>query len=518
MLLERTQETQPVRRGEILLLCALAVLFLAQVLTTFSTRCVEDEPWVSVPAYTLIAEGRLMNPVMDLPIDGKTPTLLRPPLLQLILAGVYRIAGVGIVQSRAVVAVFGLGTLILCYFTARVLYGITVAGVATLFLSVDNLHFLASRTFRVEAPVTFFGLLCFFLVILGATEKKAWCFFAAGLAGAAAMSTHPHGLLPVSATAIVILFHFGWRAVTKKETYLFLSGGILGALPYLSWVIAQDYANDFALFKAQILSRAPSGPGWLLNSIRREFARRYADYVMFPLRFHIALIVVGSVVFAWVRRKSADLILGFVVVWHLVLLILLLTMNKNVRYLALLSPYIVILVAAILFSLAGRELSVNLVFQAAKGRSFRVLCAAALILVFAGSQFVGNAYYLYQHRDTKYSDFAKRLREVVPRGTRVLGIITFWYPFHDQPYYSWQEGSFTEITTVLQPDIYILDDRVMLQGGDPGSQWEGEYDKLRQQLHGYVQKNGVLLGEVPNWFYGQVKVYDVRQPCERDSG
>ena len=134
-----------------LILLGIIVLFLAQTLYNPTIRCVIDEPWVSVPAYTLITEGRLTLQ----PIFVSNQSLLWPPLLQLLLAPIYKIAGVGLIQGRILMIFFGLLAVILTFYTTRLLFNPSIALLATGFIAVDNIFFLASRTL-----VVCYSLIC----------------------------------------------------------------------------------------------------------------------------------------------------------------------------------------------------------------------------------------------------------------------------------------------------------------------------------------------------------------------
>jgi len=203
--------------------------------------------------------------------------------------------------------------------------------------------------------------------------------------------------------------------------------------------------------------------------------------------------------------------MAIVVVTHLVLMVLLLTVNKTVRYLVLISPYVGVLVASMLCALAGGKISARHFVAAFGQRAHRRLLAGLLILVFAGTQFVGNLWYLYIHRDTGYYDFTGRVKALVPQDASVLGTITYWYAFHRQPYYTYMVGTYDDMTQKLKPDVYLLDDRVMVYGNRNVHRERGrdynEWALLREQLHQHVSEHCVFLGEVPNWFYGDVKVY-----------
>lgn len=488
-----------VRRTRTHVLLAIVVgLFVLQTGWHITTRVVQDEPWVSVPAYTLLTTGRMtFEPVFS----DSEPTVW-PPLLQLLLAGVFKLAGVGVAQGRWLTVFFGVLSVVLTFQTARLLYKSELVALwASIFLSVENMFFLASRTIRAEIVVTFFTLLGLFFFLVAGRENRAVWHLLAGLSVAFGMSTHPHGFLGTVAIAVSYVKYY--RAGQQKGVFLYLAGVIAGSLPYLLFLLITDAASGFAAFRHQVTAFAPSAAGdpWLLTSVRNEIAIRYTRYLFSPYRVPIAIASLAVFVAGFVTKKREDSALSLIVGVHLVLFVLLLTKQKSVRYFALVSPYVGLLTASMLTSLLS-SMHVK--------QGYRKLLKLALIVAIVGvlgvGQLIGNIFYHYTYRHTKYREVSDQLREIISPGASVFSIVTFWFALHDHPFYSYNRVSLEDALNKYQVQVFILDDSFMVNGvfGDE------QYNGLRSELGAFLAQHGALIGEVDNWFYGDMKIYSVQ--------
>src|SRR5262249_19569944 len=134
----------------------LCFFFALQVLPLFSYRWVADESWYSSTGYTLLHEGNIRNGIFcEKDIESKADT--RPIAMPVTLATVFRALGVGPQQARLPEFLACLATLPVAFWLGKLLVSETAGLVAAAVVSVDNIFFLAARSTRPEALVTFFG-------------------------------------------------------------------------------------------------------------------------------------------------------------------------------------------------------------------------------------------------------------------------------------------------------------------------------------------------------------------------
>ncbi|HXK36593.1 MAG TPA: glycosyltransferase family 39 protein, partial [Candidatus Paceibacterota bacterium] len=504
----RSRMTQIARSGRwgALVLLAIVTCFLVQVGFNPAIRCVQDEPWVSVPAYTLIMQGTLsLNPINA---DGKPAVW--PPLLQLLLAGMYKVFGFGLVQGRSLMMLFGAVSIVFSYLLARELFDESTALISAAFLAVDNLFFLAARTIRSEILIVMLILIGYYFCVRGVRTRRPIFFIFSGLAAAAAMSTHPNGFAGLVAIMLVFPFVYGAPFLRQRGIYFFVAGVLVGSLPYVLYVLLVDLPNGFSAFSSQILTFAPAvrRSNWLLDSIRNEWQIRYQRFVLPPYRIHIGIILVAAIVASIVLPEKRRRCLAVGILVHLVLFVFLMTLQKNVRYMVLIAPYASIIIASLLMEIYRRGAGSRWAVLQHRTMTARVRASVLVLgmLLWGGTQFFGNIAYHVQYRKTDYNAFMSELQALIPEGAGIYSIITFWFGLYDHPFYSYNRVSFAAATSRYRPTIFLLDDTYMVNGEYGNHQW----DDLRSRLYDFVDRNGTLVGIVDNWFYGAIKVYKVK--------
>lgn len=478
-------------------------IFLLQLFLALKIRAVEDESWLSIPAYTLLTQGKLAIPVFD---TNEREYFVAPPALPIFLASAFKLGGTGLIQGRIVSMFFGVLTLMVFFFLARRLFGASVALVALALLAVDNLHFLASVTIRPEILVTFFTLLALFFIFNFLEKGSSFYTLLAGISVGLGLSTHPHAAGGFISIMFILFLTFKGRTFSNKGLYLFLGGTFLALLPYLLYLLAVDMGSGFSLLKSQVLRRAPgisfrvaeaaSPINWAFLAVKKEILERYRDFLMFPYRLPAIMAILGGLAYSFYARRSKQILLASIVGIHLVIFAAM--DNKNARYMAIISPYFALLVAVAVCSFLSFAQKKD--FQ----RKLQTIAALALIAAFGVSQLLGNSIYLYKFKNSDYYQFMAELKKNIPEGASVYGTVAYWFGFHDRRYYAYDRVSFESATQRRQPDIYILDDRAMTS--------QPERRGLRLKLHDYLARNGTLLGQVKNPFYGELKIYQVVYP------
>lgn len=488
---DRIQTAGGGRRGLIALGAALA-LFLLQALPLLGTRWVEDENWYSAPGYTLMKEGRIRNPTLsDLEIESKVD--MRPPGTAVVEAAAFRVLGIGPVQARTPSVLVGLGTIILVFCLGSELGGFWLGAAAAVVAAADNFMFLAARTVRPEAYVTFFGALAFLLYFRARRKGSFRLALLSGVSVGASVFFHPTGLALGAGLAALSLWECKWRIVRDKIAWALLIGFLLALTPMVARVTLS--AEHMQSFRA-LYGRGHRAP-W--SELLADERSRYSDFiglssqrfrlpVPVPLRLHIAILLLAAfaVLYAKNRRLFRSLLLLLLpnLLWWPYLL------NNTPRYYAIVGPILALVIVAAAI--------------AAWDRWPKTAFAAAA--VFALTQVAGNAVLLYKSRDADYGKLTAQLRAVIPAGRSVYAANTFWLALYDHPLWTYMRSPFDYTIVHMKPDYLILNDRVMMHGFGYGVD---DFAELRQQANAFARLHATAVAHIESPFYGDLDVYRV---------
>ncbi len=494
-------------RGTRLALCGILMLYLAQGAIGLPLRWVEDETWYLLPAENLLREGRMRIPVFNTP-DRQIWNA--PPLLVLIEAASWLVHDMTVVQARLVPLACGFGAVLLTFLLGRRLVDDRVGLVAAFLVASDNLIFLTSRTVRPDILVTFFTLLALWLLLKSIQEKRLAWTIASGVAIGAAMSSHPNGAVAALCGVLMLLTFEGWQTLRQPRLYLLTLASTLAFLPYVLWAVLSDAANNYAGLRADIAiqtGRQSSFISGIGRSVIREVRERFRDFIQFPYRVHVGVLTLGALVMGALSRNRVSRFLVGCVVAYLLFFIVVTNYSKNVRYLNAAMPYVALLWAQGIVFLWSRP-STAAGADGKRGPTFSRLAALALAGLIGVSQIAGNFYYHWKFRNADIGAVCRRIDALIPERSTVYGGMVFWAGLHQgHSYVPYQRMPWRQAIEEFQPTILILDDRIMVAGSYPG-----EFDELREELHDYVDLHGTLLGQVPNDFYGDLKVYAVEPP------
>ena len=479
------------RRNLIALGGALALL-LAQALPLFSARWVEDENWYSSLGYTLMNEGRIRNPMFsELELESKVD--MRPPGIALTIGAAFRVFGVGVAQARTPSLLAGAGTVILAFFLGAELCGFWVGAVAATAAAADNFMFLAARTARPEAYVTFFGALAFLLYFRARRTGSVRLALLSGASVGASVLFHPTGLALGAGLAAASLWECKWRIGRDKIAWALLIGFLLALVPMAARVTSDpEHIQSFRLLYGRG-HRAPWSE--LLAGERSRYSdfiglgsQRFRTPVPLPLRLHIGILVLAAFTVLYTTDKR--------LFWPLLLLLLpnLLwwpfLLNNTSRYYSIVGPVLAVAIAA----------SAVIAWK-------RWPCtAAAAAAVFVLTQVAGNAVLLYRSRGADYGKLTAQLRAVIPPGRSVYGAPTFWLALHDHVLWSYARTPFDYAIAHLRPDYLILNDRVMMTGFGYGVD---DFSQLRREANAFAKHSAVPVSHIASPFYGDLDVYRV---------
>jgi len=532
----------PIKRfANFLPILILLVLFWAVSLhnLTIVPRLYEDEAWQASTGWKLAQDGVFGSDVfagwsgMERHYYGFMP--LHPFLLALI----YRVAGLGVFQTRFEPVALGMLTLALTYSLAqRVFQRAAIGWLAVLFLLLvrttgTTVYQLTGILFLDLARLARYDMLVPVLALasvhayLSARKKNrgAWYFLSGLLAGLAGLA-HLYGvfMLPV----LLLLMLIERRSVRPMARYSsafigavapFLIGFALPWLLYLAYVLSgiddwraqtQGYAIRFELLN----------PQWYFTNVLLEYHRygpgleRSMFGVLERVGFWSAVVGIPLALgaLAW-RAWKGDARARIIVVPAIVLPILfaLLLYLKLANYLVLIVPFFAIAAAWGVVSAWSH-------FPKGRGRWIRaglVLLLAAMVL--EGISRIGVLEAAAQ-TTTPYEQFERAVRQTIPQHSRVVGLHNYWLGLADFDYRSflvplaWADSHnlprplpFDQALTRLAPDIVLLDHRMREYFASTA---EGETN--RELLYLWLtQHNAQLVGHVDDATYGAMDIYRV---------
>jgi 4-amino-4-deoxy-L-arabinose transferase-like glycosyltransferase len=481
-------------RAQWLLVAVACVVFVAQAATLLNRRWVEDESWLSIPAYTLAQEGRIRIPAFQgtgFKHEIERDVWVYPPGSVMLLSRVFKHIGTSVVTARAPFLLAGIGVIIGTFLLAREWAG-PVAGVLGAFLAgADNLLFLAARTARPELFVPFFSVFAVWLYFLSRTGNSWLLAAGSGVVVGLGCWFHPNGIVAGAAIGVLMLVEMRARILFSRRAWVFAGAVLVVLAPFVLWL--HSTPTHWRAFQIMYIE-TPKAMGAGLSfwdKAHTEVVTRYAQFVQFPYRVHVVAGIVGALLVLLAKHRRA---LGWlVVIIGLSLLWLISVQSKTIRYMAMLSPYFAIAVAMAAVSLSTSR----------AGKAI----AASVCLLLAGSQMAGNAAFLYKFRGADYSQVRRELRALIPAGESVYGAITFWMALPDRDYMAYERTPFDQAVSRLHPTYLILNDRVMTGGMGTGAD---DWKELREQANAYAREYGDRVGQVQNPFYGDLDVYRIR--------
>jgi len=485
-------------------ICLLLVLSLAAVLgltcLTAYPRPWVDEPWESITGYNLATTGRLANPVLA-GRDGYDRHFLEPRIFQsLVLAAVFRLGGVGLLQARLASAGFSILSLVVFYFLMRRISSEWVAILSTLLLSVDNFFFIASRQVRPEIYLVMFSIGTLWVFAEALLRQRLLLVFLAGISAGISVWVHPNGLaVPLACVVILLGLHSSVKKVFQKFAF-FTAGGFLGFLPYAVYVIYQDFGNHFQDWWAQLAGRPQQivQSFWLIMSARGEW-QRFLQYVAFPYRVLIVAVSLLAVVMLIFYRKRYNQLTRWFLVTPLVAYILiffLLNSNKTIHYMVLLSPWLAGAIAAVAGLLLGS-------FTPWRISTFRTFVAIAIFAAFLNSA-AGDVALVYRNRNCDYEQTLAALRAAIPLNARVWGSMSFWFAFYNQPYRT--QYTYARDLSSFKPDYVIANSvDIWVKSAYDYEHWAG----VRQAVDSLLLQQGSLIQRIYTRCYGTLDVYSI---------
>lgn len=470
----------------------------------FSYRWVDDESWYLMPLPSIQDQGQFNIPA----VPGDDVFWPQPPLLTYAESFVDVISPLSVTTARLLSLTAGIITIAVAFYLGKPLFGSMGGLLTAAIIAADNLFFLASRIVRPEIMVTLFFVLSIFYAIRVLDKQKQPELLQLALAAvfsALAIYSHPNGLFVPVSVVTIWLFCSGLNMDFVVRSLKYSALVFLCILPFVFWIVHHDGANDFASFKSHWLGRYgrnAEAESSLFSSLSAlflsEFQGRYASFIQFPFRLHIALVSVALVLLSLVKGPRLIKAVSVLVFIQLLFFIFVNNSNPSVRYMVTVVPLLAILGAY--WMLVWRE-----AYLQDRGLLSLALIAVVFLSLVA-SQVLGNMYYLWQSRDADYETVVAKVNALLPAESKVVyGGMFWWLGLRDHTLVPYMRTSWQRALSQWDPDFVIMDDWVMVDGLD-------DWSALRKELSTYLAEHGRLVGEVDGGFYGDLKIYEVVDP------
>jgi 4-amino-4-deoxy-L-arabinose transferase-like glycosyltransferase len=468
--------------GRAFLLVA-GLLFVAVSFTAIGTwpPVGEDESWTAAAPYKLATEGVYASDLFAGYYGSEQGLYHLNPLYHLMLAGVFKLAGAGVVQMRLLPVLFGLIVLLLVYHISRTLFGQREAMAAVGLLLLLRLVapeygtgiplFDIAHINRPDIAVPAFGLAAFAIFLSAEQFGQSWRYLVCGLLIGLASLAHLYGAFWLPALLAVLVLRHGLRWPLRLATVVMVAGFVVPWIPVLLWLASgwDSFIGQSRLVGARfdLLS-----PGFFLHNLLYEYQRfgtlhlLKSDGSIDWFRPGAWGTIIGTPVALAVTlrhnritRSDAPVMLAVVLIVQAVLFALLISI-KFFNYFIALWPLVVITLAWLGVYLWNR-------WQQQSVRGFLIV-----LLVAIGIE--GTMRIVEEQRRaseaTPYNDYEERIATHLPVRARVIGLNRYWLGLRDYDYRSWlvpilfSDSLYTQRPVTLDsalediaPDILLID-------------------------------------------------------------
>jgi 4-amino-4-deoxy-L-arabinose transferase-like glycosyltransferase len=468
-------------------LTALALILLTYWGLTFliaaSGRPNPDEGLCANASMTLMGRGYMGTPVRD-PSGGLTGlehwTYWFMPLDLVVLAGWYKVFGIGLWQMRLLSIVWGsVGLAALFSLVRRLTRDVWVATVAAALSATDFVYVAASSSGRMDGMAAALGFVGFAVYCSLRERNLPWALLLGHLSVAAAIFTHPNGILFFAGLVFLMI-----ALDRKRIRFAYL---VACSAPYLAgaaafgFYIMQSPQSFVAQWLWQIRMKSRGNLGFApVESIRREVVERYVQAyglgahgsgVSGPVALKAtvlaayiaaALLLLGNRELR--RNRGCRLLLELT---GLVFAVMVFFTEKLTRYLVDITP----LYCAIL--------AVALVWLYRRGRVARaaaILSLAAILAVQAGGLILRSRLNLYARQFAPAVEFVK---ERLHPGTTVMASADFGFGIgFDQLTDDFTLGFYSH----KRPDLIVVEEMYLMLFEGPGRRQPEIYQHVSRTL------------------------------------
>ncbi|HEX3073861.1 MAG TPA: hypothetical protein VHP30_09640 [Ignavibacteriales bacterium] len=477
------------------------LLFLFQEGIFIDKRVTVDEVWHSVPAYRAHEDGAFTVRAMK-EWDGSYSKLYQLGGYQSALIIWHEVFPKEIIYSRMFSLLFGAFILLTLYSICKRIWKNSYwAALPPALLAADNLFFITSITVRSDIIIAAGIPSILHIVYDRDWNLKPNRLFIAGLITLIFASMHPNFLLAAASLFAAYLIVEAKHNSLKQNAMNIL----LFTAPYIILAIAAlIYGSikglDIIAFITPYVMKTSELSAVLsldFGSLFREEWNRYLDFIQFPFRLHLFLILLLSTVVSFFSNEKIIKLMSVITLTVMVLFYML--DSKTVRYFVLILPLMYVSLSFIAYRI---YISAGAVFKRAS--------ISALILVIAIS-LGGNAYLIIKHWNTNYKDFSNALYFKPQDGKNIIGDLILWDTFKKADFSAYP-GLGLEINNydyvIARYGVFGNNNIIMTRtntfahAGNKKRRDEGY-----KIIEGAISKRGTLIKEVDHPYYGNFKIY-----------
>ncbi len=485
---------------------AFSIIYLSLFLESFPDVYI-DEPWESITAYRLYHNFELNYP----PLKGWAhydQHLLEPRIVQSVIMGAFYYGlGLNLWVGRFASLLVAFLSL---YFFYRLLkfskLSVFLIGLGIALLAANNYFFIFARRIRPEIYLTLLTIASFYFLYRGINENQKKHFLAGGFLMGLGLYTHPNFVLVIIAYGLILLVEYRQRIFKEKNVWILIFSTAMAFLPYAIYVVIQDSGNGFSHFWAQIQDRATQDDSdfWKLTFVN-EF-KRYGKYLSYPewrvlkyIDYQRIFIVSVEIIFLALSFRLKDKLSRFalIIIFCHIFLFPILIVSREARYFLPVIPFIVLLICKNL----EHQNMISYITCFSKFRQ-GALCdklIVAIVILMLVNQFSSNLFMMNVFPRSNYNQFISDIRQHIPPESKVWGNMQFWFGFSDCEYRT--QYSMGEDLIEFQPDYIITNDYLL---------WtvrKKKFGNVTKKIDTYANMNYVIIAEIPDNFYGHVKIY-----------
>lgn len=422
-----------------------------------------------------------------------------------------RVLGFGLFQLRLVSWIFGLLLLTVTFLVGERLYGKATGIIATLLLSLSPPFLQASHYVRPDVMLAAAAMLSFLLLLLAVEKEKWWAHFISGLILGLSLDIHPNAILFVPGTFFIYLLAYKRGFFKKLGIWLNAAGFLIGIFYFITVQVLPDLQSFFIVYK-MLLSYTHDMPllSFSLTNIIKSAVAEIGRYHFYDNGLDFALIGAG-ILYVACRRLKSDRKLLLLIITAFIGFVLIVG-NKHDIYAINLYPFLALIVSETLVSL----------FRDVNGsKQQRIFISSFFIFMLINSAFhFGRP--ISQYKNYDYYAITDKIKNVIPMGSRIIGLPNWWLGFTgydyksnlNLTYYHFIKGyDLSESLEQLHPDFIIVDNglRDFLVDQDIYKTGAGfEIYKLpRQEFYDFLTMRGEKIMEFSDRWHGIFQIYAI---------